>query len=54
MLVPLPFTKALFLYGAPISVPREGDVERERARVEAAMRELERTADDRFDELYEC
>jgi lysophospholipid acyltransferase (LPLAT)-like uncharacterized protein len=48
----MPFTKALFLYGAPIFVPREADVEEERTQVERAMHELERAADERFDELW--
>ena len=31
MVVPLPFTRALFLYGEPIVVPRDGDIEEWRA-----------------------
>jgi hypothetical protein len=37
MVVPLPFSKALFLYGTPIVVPRDGDIEVWRQRVEQAM-----------------
>lgn len=40
MIVPYPFSKAVFLYGAPISVPRDGDMEEWRARVERALNEL--------------
>ncbi len=40
MIVPLPFTKAVYLYGEPIFVPREGDVEEYRERVERALNEL--------------
>ena len=46
MVVPLPFTRALFLYGQPIVVPREGDVEEWRQRVEQALNALEREADE--------
>jgi lysophospholipid acyltransferase (LPLAT)-like uncharacterized protein len=52
MVVPIPFTRALFLYGAPIAVPRDGDVEEWRARVEDALNELERETQERFDELW--
>jgi len=40
MIVPLPFSRAIFLYGAPIEVPRDGDVEEWRGRVESAMNAL--------------
>ena len=40
MVVPLPFSKALFLYGEPIHVPRRGDVEEFRVRLENAMNAL--------------
>lgn len=45
MVVPMPFTKALFLYGEPIVVPRDADVEAERLRVERALNELEAEAE---------
>ena len=40
MVLPMPFTRALYLYGQPIVVPRDGDVEEWRLRVERAMNEL--------------
>ena len=40
MIVPLPFSSAAFVYGEPIYVPRDGDVEEWRVRVERAMNEL--------------
>jgi len=40
MVVPLPFSRAVFIYGAPINIPRDGDVEEWRGRVEGAMNEL--------------
>ena len=40
MVVPLPFTRVVFVYGTPIAVPRDGDVEEWRGRVERAMNEL--------------
>ena len=40
MIVPYPFTKTIYLYGEPIVVPRDGDVEEYRARVERALNEL--------------
>lgn len=40
MVLPMPFTRALYLYGEPIVVPRDGDVEEWRHRIERAMNEL--------------
>ena len=40
MVVPLPFSKAVFVYGEPIHVPRDADVEEWRVRVETAMNKL--------------
>ena len=40
MLVPMPFSRALFLYGDPLVVPRDGDVEEWRQKVERAMNDL--------------
>lgn len=36
----MPFSRALFLYGEPLVVPRDGDVEEWRQKVERAMNEL--------------
>jgi len=40
MVVPLPFTKALFLYGEPLRVPRDADVEAWRLKIEETMNAL--------------
>jgi lysophospholipid acyltransferase (LPLAT)-like uncharacterized protein len=40
MVVPMPFSRALFLYGEPLVVPRDGDVEEWRQKVERAMNQL--------------
>ena len=48
MIVPLPFSKAVFVYGEPIYVPRDGDVEEWRVRVEQAMNELAEKAEEMF------
>jgi len=53
MVVPLPFTRAIYVYGEPIHVPRDGDVEEWRARVERALNELADRAENHFDELWE-
>ena len=45
MVVPMPFTRALFLYGEPIVIARDADVEAERVRVERALNELEAEAE---------
>jgi lysophospholipid acyltransferase (LPLAT)-like uncharacterized protein len=40
MIIPLPFSKALFLYGDPIAVPRDADVELSRQALERTMNAL--------------
>ena len=52
MVVPRPFSKALFVYGPSIEVPRHGDIEEWRATIERAMNELEARADREFDSLW--
>jgi len=52
MIVPHPFSRAIFLYGEPIVVPREGDVEEWRLTVEGAMNDLADEAERHFDELW--
>lgn len=52
MVVPYPFTRAIFVYGDPIHVPRDGDVEEWRLRVEQAMNALADEAETKFDELW--
>ena len=53
MVVPRPFTRAIYLYGPPIEVPRDGDVEEWRGRVEAVLNDLEAEAERDFDRLWE-
>ncbi len=45
MVVPMPFTRAVYLYGEPIVVPREGDIEESRERLERAMNALAEEAE---------
>jgi len=52
MVIPLPFTRALFLYGEPIVVPREGGMEEWRTRVEERMNALADEAERDFDALW--
>lgn len=52
MVVPKPFSRALFAYGEPILVPRDGDVEEWRQRIERAMNDLAAQVDLNFDELW--
>ena len=53
MVVPWPFTRAIFLYGTPISVPRDGEVEAWREEIERSMNELSAEAERDFDALWE-
>jgi len=39
-MIPMPFSKLTYVYGAPITVPRDGDVEEWRKRLEDAMNAL--------------
>lgn len=52
MTVPYPFSRAIFLYGEPIRVPREGDVEEWRLIVERAMNELADRAENDFENCW--
>lgn len=52
MVVPYPFTKAIFLYGEPIPVPRDGDVETWRLRIEDALNRLTAEAETDLDTLW--
>lgn len=40
MIVPMPFSRAIFLYGEPLFVPRDGDVEEWRRKVERAINQV--------------
>src|SRR5215212_2056845 len=49
---PIPFSKALYIYGEPIPVPRDGDVEEWRLKIERAMNDLAEEAERDFDVLW--
>lgn len=51
-IVPRPFSRAMYLYGPPIFVPRDGDVEEWRLKIEQAMNELAEDAERDFDALW--
>lgn len=40
MVVPHPFSRALYLYGEPMLVPRDGDAEEYRLKLEQTMNAL--------------
>lgn len=52
MIVPRPFSRALFVYGEPIRVPRDGDVDEWRQRLEQAMNAQSDETEAKFDELW--
>jgi lysophospholipid acyltransferase (LPLAT)-like uncharacterized protein len=52
MIVPIPFSRAIYLYGDPIEVPRRGDVEEWRGRVERVLNDLAATAEEQFELLW--
>jgi lysophospholipid acyltransferase (LPLAT)-like uncharacterized protein len=52
MVIPMPFTRALFLYGDPIYIARDEDVEQARIRVEMALNSLAEAAEHDFDNLW--
>jgi lysophospholipid acyltransferase (LPLAT)-like uncharacterized protein len=45
MIVPRPFSRAVFVYGQPIAVPRDGDVEEWRLKIEREMNDLADSAE---------
>ena len=51
MVFPLPFSRVVFLYGEPIYVPRDGEVEEWRGKVEREMNQLADEAENQFDAL---
>ena len=52
MIVPLPLSKAIYLYGDPFVIPRGGGLEEWRGRVETVLNGLAATAEEKFDELW--
>ena len=51
-IVPMPFSRALYVYGEPIVVPRDGDAETWRVAIEIAMNALADEAEREFDTLW--
>ena len=51
-IIPLPFTRALFLYSDPITVPPDGEVEEWRQKVERVLNDLADEAERDFDALW--
>jgi lysophospholipid acyltransferase (LPLAT)-like uncharacterized protein len=52
MIVPKPFARAVFLYGEPIPIARDMDVEEARLTVERAMNDVADRAENHFEELW--
>jgi lysophospholipid acyltransferase (LPLAT)-like uncharacterized protein len=52
MIVPLPLSRAIYLYGEPLAVPRDGDVEEWRLRIEQVLNDLAERAEQNFEELW--
>lgn len=52
MLIPLPFSRTIFLYGDAIRVSRDENVEGARLRLETALNMLADNAEHHFDELW--
>ena len=52
MVVPLPFSRVVFVYGEPIEIPRDGDVDEWGKVVERKMNELADDAETRVYELW--
>jgi lysophospholipid acyltransferase (LPLAT)-like uncharacterized protein len=53
MVVPKPFSRAVFLYGEPILVPREGDGEAARLSVESSLNALADRVENHFEEVWQ-
>jgi len=45
MIIPMPFSKGVIVYGAPMSVPRDGNIEEWRLKLEAMLNELSQEAE---------
>ena len=52
MILPLPLSRAIYLYGDPFVIPRDGDVEEWRGRVETVLNELAARAEGHLDNLW--
>lgn len=45
MVVPYPFTRAVFIYGEPMTIARDEDIETARAKIEKALNALTELAE---------
>jgi lysophospholipid acyltransferase (LPLAT)-like uncharacterized protein len=45
MVIPMPFSKGVIVYGQPMAVPRDGDIEEWRLKLEATLNELSEEAE---------
>ena len=52
MICPLPLSRAIYLYGDPFVIPRDGNIEEWRGRVEGVLNELASRAEGQFDDLW--
>ena len=52
MVIPLPFSRAIFLYSDPIAVERDEETEHARVRVERAMNAVAERAEEEFETLW--
>jgi lysophospholipid acyltransferase (LPLAT)-like uncharacterized protein len=52
MIVPLPLSRVIYLYGQPLAVPRGGDMEEWRGKLEASMNALAEEAERDFEALW--
>ena len=50
--MPLPFSRAIYVYGDPIEIPRRGDVEEWRTRIEQVLNDLTALAENEFESLW--
>lgn len=51
-ILPFPFSRALFAYGPPIIIPRDGDAEEWRLRIESTLNEFAEETERNFDALW--
>jgi lysophospholipid acyltransferase (LPLAT)-like uncharacterized protein len=49
MVVPYPFTRAIFLYGEPLVISRDEDVEKARIRIEETLNALTARAESHWE-----
>jgi lysophospholipid acyltransferase (LPLAT)-like uncharacterized protein len=52
MVVARPFSRAVFLYGEPLHVPREADADEYRTRLETALNEIAARVEEHFEDVW--